>query len=140
MLEVGGRLVYSTCSLNPLEDEAVIYRMLVEAGDAIQLADAAEKVQGLKYSTGISKWKIAMKDGAMYTEFDQVWSLNQSYFLFAFPFPSVSCLKQIKAGFKTNCDCTVTSQVLDRREENEESSLAVDLSRQINFIFLATKK
>ena len=76
MLEVGGRLVYSTCSLNPLEDEAVIYRMLVEAGDAIQLADAAEKVQGLKYSTGISKWKIAMKDGAMYTEFDQVWSLN----------------------------------------------------------------
>jgi len=72
MLEVGGRLVYSTCSLNPLEDEAVIYRMLVEAGDAIELADAAEKVQGLKYSTGISKWKIAMKDGAMYTEFDQV--------------------------------------------------------------------
>ena len=82
MLEVGGRLVYSTCSLNPLEDEAVIYRMLVEAGDAIQLADAAEKVQGLKYSTGISKWKIAMKDGAMYTEFDQVWSLNHFYFLF----------------------------------------------------------
>ena len=82
MLEVGGRLVYSTCSLNPLEDEAVIYRMLVEAGDAIELADAAEKVQGLKYSTGISKWKIAMKDGAMYTEFDQVWSLNHFYFLF----------------------------------------------------------
>ena len=77
MLEVGGRLVYSTCSLNPLEDEAVIYRMLVEAGDAIQLADAAEKVQGLKFSTGISKWKIAMKDGAMYTEFDQVWSLKE---------------------------------------------------------------
>ena len=104
MLEVGGRLVYSTCSLNPLEDEAVIYRMLVEAGDAIELADAAEKVQGLKYSTGISKWKIAMKDGAMYTEFDQVWSLIQS-----------------SSGFKTNCDCTVTNQMLDRREENEES-------------------
>ena len=28
LLEVGGRLVYSTCSLNPVEDEAVIGAML----------------------------------------------------------------------------------------------------------------
>ena len=29
LLAVGGRLVYSTCSLSPLEDEAVITRMLL---------------------------------------------------------------------------------------------------------------
>ena len=33
--EVGGRMVYSTCSLNPIEDEAVLYRLLQETGDAV---------------------------------------------------------------------------------------------------------
>ena len=31
MLEVGGRLVYSTCSFNPVEDEAVVAGMLDKA-------------------------------------------------------------------------------------------------------------
>jgi len=83
LLEVGGRLVYSTCSLNPLEDEAVLYRMLVEAGDSIALADASGLVSGLKYSKGINKWKVGVKSSGsdssassggldMYSEFSEV--------------------------------------------------------------------
>ena len=30
MLQVGGRLVYSTCSFNPIEDEAVLSSLLQE--------------------------------------------------------------------------------------------------------------
>nr|PIL97782.1 NOL1/NOP2/sun family protein [Toxoplasma gondii COUG] len=37
LLRVGGRLVYSTCSLSPLEDEAVIAAVLLQYGDAIEL-------------------------------------------------------------------------------------------------------
>lgn len=31
LLNVGGRLVYSTCSFNPVENEAVVQRILSEA-------------------------------------------------------------------------------------------------------------
>ena len=33
LLKVGGRLVYSTCSLNPLEDEAVVAALLRRSGE-----------------------------------------------------------------------------------------------------------
>ena len=31
MLAVGGRIVYSTCTMNPIEDEAVICNLLQKA-------------------------------------------------------------------------------------------------------------
>jgi len=73
MLEVGGRMVYSTCSLNPIEDEAVLYRLLQETGDAVEILDASQLVPGLKYSSGINKWKMAGKEkNVIYNEFSEV--------------------------------------------------------------------
>ena len=73
MLEVGGRMVYSTCSLNPIEDEAVLYRLLQETGDAVEILDASQLVPGLKYSSGINKWKMAGKEkDVIYNEFSEV--------------------------------------------------------------------
>ena len=50
MLAVGGRLVYSTCSLNPLENEAVIQRLLMEADGSVHLVDVSNQLPGLKVS------------------------------------------------------------------------------------------
>ena len=55
-------MVYSTCSLNPVEDEAVLYRLLQETRDSVEILDSSHLVPGLKYSKGISKWKIAGKE------------------------------------------------------------------------------
>lgn len=38
-LKVGGELVYSTCTLNPLENEQVISKLLAKYPDAIELLD-----------------------------------------------------------------------------------------------------
>ena len=72
-MEVGGRLVYSTCSLNPVEDEGVLHRLLQETGDSVEIIDASHLVPGLKYASGINKWKVAGKDkDTLYDNFSQV--------------------------------------------------------------------
>ena len=73
LLEVGGRLVYSTCSMSPVEDEAVVQRMLLDAGiDNVVLEDATSLVPGLKFTPGISSWKVSTKAGELFSTWDDV--------------------------------------------------------------------
>ena len=52
LLAIGGRMVYSTCSLNPIENEAVLHRLLTETGDSVQLVDCKNLVPGLVFNQG----------------------------------------------------------------------------------------
>lgn len=72
MLSVGGRLVYSTCSLNPLENEAVIHRLIVETGGAVQLVDVSSQLPGLKYRQGLVHWLPTSRDMQGYTSYNDV--------------------------------------------------------------------
>ncbi|XP_023684523.2 RNA cytosine C(5)-methyltransferase NSUN2 [Paramormyrops kingsleyae] len=71
-LAVGGRMVYSTCSLNPIEDEAVIAALLEKSEGALELADASADLLGLKWMPGMTSWKLMTKTGEWYTSWSEV--------------------------------------------------------------------
>jgi len=70
LLEVGGELVYSTCSLNPTENEAVISRILRESQGAVELLDI--DLPNLKHCPGLSHWLPCSRDLVSYTSVDDV--------------------------------------------------------------------
>ncbi|SCU91334.1 LADA_0F09340g1_1 [Lachancea dasiensis] len=62
LLKQGGRLVYSTCSMNPIENEAVVAAALRHWGVKIKLVDCAELLPGLVRSKGIDNWPVIDKN------------------------------------------------------------------------------
>uniref|UniRef100_A0A3Q3IK01 tRNA (cytosine(34)-C(5))-methyltransferase n=1 Tax=Monopterus albus TaxID=43700 RepID=A0A3Q3IK01_MONAL len=71
-LAVGGRMVYSTCSLNPIEDEAVIAALLEKSEGALELADSSADLPGLKWMPGVTSWKLMTKEGQWYSDWSKV--------------------------------------------------------------------
>ncbi|CAH6719036.1 multisite-specific tRNA:(cytosine-C(5))-methyltransferase [[Candida] jaroonii] len=62
LLKKGGRLVYSTCSLSPVENEAVVAAALRKWGDQIKLVNCDNELPGLERRHGISDWKVFGRD------------------------------------------------------------------------------
>lgn len=58
LLKKNGLLVYSTCSMNPAEDEAVISSVLRASDGTISLVDVSDKLVELKRKPGLRKWIV----------------------------------------------------------------------------------
>lgn len=74
MLKVGGKVVYSTCSLNPVEDEAVVAEAVDRCGgsDNVKLADTRGCLPGLERKEGLTSWSVMDKNGKIWYTHDEV--------------------------------------------------------------------
>lgn len=74
LLKVGGRVVYSTCSMNPVENESVIASAVERCGGSanVEIVDSSDQLPGLKRVPGMRKWKIMDKAGRMWDTWEQV--------------------------------------------------------------------
>jgi 16S rRNA C967 or C1407 C5-methylase (RsmB/RsmF family) len=58
LTKVGGYMVYSTCSMNPMENESVVAELLRIGEGALVLEDPRERMEGLVARPGWSTWRV----------------------------------------------------------------------------------
>ncbi|KIW93700.1 uncharacterized protein Z519_05014 [Cladophialophora bantiana CBS 173.52] len=74
MLKVGGRVVYSTCSMNPVEDEAVLAEAINRCGgpQLVHILETKDLLPGLKRSSGLKQWNVMDKSGRIWKDYESV--------------------------------------------------------------------
>lgn len=70
LLKVGGRMVYSTCTFNPIEDEAVVAELLRRTHGALKLVSMSEKARELKFQPGLLTWKVLDNKNCWHDSFE----------------------------------------------------------------------
>ena len=62
----GGRVVYSTCSLDPIENEAVVARVV--AGGKVRVVPCGDSLSGVPSKPGMANWPLLNDMGELDTE------------------------------------------------------------------------
>jgi len=81
MLKVGGRVVYSTCSMNPVENEAVVASAIERCGgdSKVQLIDCSDQLPGLKRRGGLTEWSVMDKTGRIWRSWKETEEQRAKY-------------------------------------------------------------
>ncbi|CAH8344518.1 unnamed protein product [Eruca vesicaria subsp. sativa] len=119
LLKVGGRMVYSTCSMNPIENEAVVAEIMRRCGCSVELVDVSDKLPELIRRPGIKKWKVHDR-GVWYRSYKGVPKLQRDSVLRSM-FPSGKSDKDSTTGAGSNsgemasirCDESAEEEVCD---------------------------
>ncbi|KAG9231318.1 hypothetical protein BJ875DRAFT_487126 [Amylocarpus encephaloides] len=74
MLKVGGRVVYSTCSMNPVENESVIASAIERCGGIgkVRVVETDDKLPLLKRYSGLGNWRVMDKSGQFWNSYEEV--------------------------------------------------------------------
>ncbi|CAK4066714.1 unnamed protein product [Aphanomyces euteiches] len=71
LLKVGGRMCYSTCSFNPVENEAVVAELLRWSNGSLRLIDVSNVLPKLKRRAGLTSWKVYDHDNNIVEAYDE---------------------------------------------------------------------
>ncbi|KAF4459755.1 methyltransferase [Fusarium albosuccineum] len=74
LLKVGGRVVFSTCSMNPVENESVVVSAIERCGgpDNVEIVDCSNELPNLKRYPGLKDWKIMDKSARIWSSWKEV--------------------------------------------------------------------
>jgi multisite-specific tRNA:(cytosine-C5)-methyltransferase len=74
LLKVGGRVVYSTCSMNPIENEAVVAAAIERCcgPENVEIIDCSDRLPLLKRRPGMKKWKVMDKTSKLWNSWQEV--------------------------------------------------------------------
>ncbi|KAH8889850.1 S-adenosyl-L-methionine-dependent methyltransferase [Thozetella sp. PMI_491] len=80
MLKPDGRMVYSTCSMNPVENESVVAAAIERCGgaDKIEIVDCSDQLTGLKRAPGLKKWQIMDKAARIWNNWEEVMEFTKT--------------------------------------------------------------
>ncbi|KAF2292978.1 hypothetical protein GH714_034525 [Hevea brasiliensis] len=108
-MRVGGRMVYSTCSMNPVENEAVVGEILRKCEGSVELVDVSSKLPQLVRRPGLRKWKVRDK-GIWLSSYKDV-SKFCRFGILRSMFPSgTSCVAPADGDYKQENGANVNSE------------------------------
>lgn len=64
--------MYSTCSFNPLEDEAVVMALIQRCKGAVRIVDVNDRFPKLRRTAGLTTWKVADMENNVYASFESI--------------------------------------------------------------------
>mmetsp|Transcript_22357 Transcript_22357/g.41897 ORF Transcript_22357/g.41897 Transcript_22357/m.41897 type:complete len:436 (+) Transcript_22357:83-1390(+) len=71
LLKQEGLMVYSTCSFNPIEDEAVVAAVLAKCKGSVVLENCSSRLGGLPVRKGLRAWDVVDDTGMIFKTFKQ---------------------------------------------------------------------
>lgn len=96
LLKVGGRMVYSTCSMNPVENEAVVAEVLRRSKGSVELLDVSCELPSLIRRCGLRTWKVRDK-GVWLPSYKDVPNYRRNVIIPSM-FPSDGCCNEENAS------------------------------------------
>lgn len=100
MTKVGGRVIYSTCSMNPVEDEAVVAAAIERCGgpSKVQIHDCNDQLPGLVRRPGLNNWNVMdrlgkIRDSCTEVQENPKWKLVEGMFPPKEPLPLDKCIR-----------------------------------------------